>query len=86
MSATATHLEDFLNLAKCLYSDRDAHAFDSLLAVTRFDHIAFKLRVYLALLGMEQIDPDKMAESTGSFMLSGILCATFVRKLLGVAL
>lgn len=65
MSATATQLEDFLNLAKRLYSHRDAHALDSFLAVTRFDHIAFKLRVYRALLGMEQIDPDKMVESTG---------------------
>ncbi len=65
MRETAAHLEDFLALAKRLYVERDAHTLDSFLAVTRFDHIAFKLRIYRGLLGMEQIDPGKMVESTG---------------------
>lgn len=64
MAQTSQGLVQVISLSETLDHDRDANALDSFLAVTRFDHIAFKLRIYRGLLGLEKIDPDALPQST----------------------
>jgi len=64
MQTTAGDLTQVISLSRHLDADREANALDSFLGVTRFDHVAFKLRIYRGLLGLEQIDPDTLPVST----------------------
>ena len=64
MQVTSDDLVRLISLSKTLDNERDANALDCFLAVTRFDHVGFKLRMYRGLLGLEQIDPDSLPVST----------------------
>jgi hypothetical protein len=64
MKTTSNDLVHLISLSKTLDHERDANALDCFLAVTRFDHVAFKLRMYRGLLGLEQIEADSLPVST----------------------
>ena len=64
MKTTSDDLVHLISLSQTLDHERDANALDCFLAVTRFDHVAFKLRMYRGLLGLEQIDADSLPVST----------------------
>lgn len=64
MKKTSEDLEHLISLSKTLDHERDANALDCFLAVTRFDHVAFKLRMYRALLSLERIEADSLPAST----------------------
>jgi hypothetical protein len=64
MKKTSDDLGHLITLSKMLDHERDANALDCFLAVTRFDHVAFKLRMYRGLLGLEQIEADSLPVST----------------------
>ena len=64
MQVTSDDLVRLISLSQTLDNERDANALDCFLAVTRFDHVAFKLRMYRGLLGLEQIEADSLPVST----------------------
>jgi t-SNARE complex subunit (syntaxin) len=64
MQQTSGKLDRALELSEALDHERASNALDCFLAVTRFDHVAFKLRIYRGLLGLEQIDAEGLPVST----------------------
>lgn len=56
MEKSLDDIKCLIDGARTLDKERDATILQCFLAVTRFDHIGFKLRIYRHLLGLERVD------------------------------
>ncbi len=69
MEMTLTDLQSVISNSRSLDRERDGTLLQCFLAVTRFDHIAFKLRLYRHILGLENLEATNLPSGHASCKL-----------------